>query len=152
MLIQSVVYLSPADYHRFHSPADWTVERRRHFPGKLLSVTPGLVRRLPGLFHTNERVAFLGRWRHGFFCLVAVGATNVGSIHAAFDEDLATNTEEGAEMSEKVYEGGGVVMRKGDEFGHFDFGSTVVLIFEAPVDAGFRVDSMTRIRVGEGIL
>ena len=49
---------------------------RRHFPGELLSVKPSMVRAFPGLFHVNERVAWTGRWRHGFFSLTAVGATN----------------------------------------------------------------------------
>lgn len=81
-----VVYLAPGDYHRFHSPFNWVVERRRHFTGDLFSVSPYIAHRLQELFVLNERVALLGRWRYGFCSMTPVGATNVGSIRINFDE------------------------------------------------------------------
>jgi phosphatidylserine decarboxylase len=35
-LYHVVLYLAPGDYHRFHSPTDWIIGRRRHFPGTIL--------------------------------------------------------------------------------------------------------------------
>ncbi|KAI8625193.1 phosphatidylserine decarboxylase-domain-containing protein [Xylariaceae sp. FL1651] len=155
-LYYAVVYLAPGDYHRFHSPANWVVERRRHFAGELYSVSPYLQRTLPGLFTLNERIVLLGRWRWGFFSLVPVGATNVGSIKINFDKELQTNSlltdtaaDRAAEeastrgqpysgFAEATYAGasavlGGHALRRGEEMGGFQLGSTIVLVFEAPV-------------------
>lgn len=85
-LYNCIIYLAPGDYHRFHSPANWLVEYRKHFPGRLLSVRPSLVKRIPEVLHINERVCYFGKWDHGFFSMTAVGATNVGSIKVNFDE------------------------------------------------------------------
>lgn len=150
-----VVYLAPGDYHRFHSPASWVVEKRRHFAGELYSVSPYLQRTLPGLFTLNERVVLLGRWRWGFFSFTPVGATNVGSIKINFDRELRTNSlttdtaadraaEEASDLgepysgfAEATYGGaskilGGHALRKGEEMGGFQLGSSIVLVFEAP--------------------
>ena len=56
-LFFTVIYLAPGDYHRFHSPTAWVVERRRHFAGELFSVSPYIARRMANLFVLNERVA-----------------------------------------------------------------------------------------------
>ncbi|KAK3370128.1 phosphatidylserine decarboxylase proenzyme 1 mitochondrial precursor [Podospora didyma] len=167
-LYYAVIYLAPGDYHRFHSPTNWVVERRRHFAGELYSVSPYLQRTLPGLFTLNERVVLLGRWRWGFFSYVPVGATNVGSIKVNFDRELRTNSlttdtaadraaEEAAQRgepylgyAEATYESasavlGGHALRRGEEMGGFQLGSTIVLVFEAPV-AGH--DESGRVRKG----
>lgn len=104
---------------------------------------------MPGLFHVNERVVLTGTWEHGFFSMTAVGATNVGSIVINFDSELNTNIS-GQEFSEKIYEGG-VEVGKGDEMGYFNFGSTIVLVFEAPRDFRFSKENMMRLKMGEGI-
>lgn len=85
-LYNCIIYLAPGDYHRFHSPAEWLVNSRKHFPGRLLSVRPSLMKRMPEVLHINERVCYTGSWPHGFFSMTAVGATNVGSIKVNFDE------------------------------------------------------------------
>lgn len=50
-----------------------------------MSVNPGMARWIKELFCHNERVVLTGDWKHGFFSLTAVGATNVGSICIHFD-------------------------------------------------------------------
>ncbi|KAA1102520.1 phosphatidylserine decarboxylase 1 [Puccinia graminis f. sp. tritici] len=151
-----VVYLAPGDYHRFHSPADWKVERRRHFAGELFSVSPWMAGKLADLFVLNERVALLGRWRHGFFSMTPVGATNVGSILINFDRELRTNRVDKRCHEEMVYGTNnaifdGQVLAKGTEVGAFSLGSTIVLVFEAPEQFQFSVKKGEPVRVGQAI-
>ena len=86
-----VLYLSPKDYHRFHSPATFTASYRRHIAGYLEPVDPRYVAGHRDVYASNERVNVLGDWAHGFLAVSFVGATNVGSIKLHFDEDLRTN-------------------------------------------------------------
>ncbi|GAB1607222.1 hypothetical protein Ahia01_001005600 [Argonauta hians] len=156
VLYHCVIYLAPGDYHRFHSPTDWIVYFRRHFPGELLSVHPGMARWIKGLFNLNERAMYVGLWKHGFFSMTAVGATNVGSIRIYNDHELATNTwkkPDGNDTDKYLpnEQCPGIQVGKGDLFGEFNLGSTIVLIFEAPKDFQFNVEAGQRIKYGEAI-
>lgn len=156
VLYHCVIYLAPGDYHRFHSPTDWIVYYRRHFPGELLSVHPGMARWIKGLFNLNERAMYVGLWKHGFFSMTAVGATNVGSIRIYNDHELATNTGKKPDgtYSDRYLpneENPGVPVEKGDLFGEFNLGSTIVLIFEAPKDFKFGVEAGQKIKYGEAV-
>ena len=167
-----VVYLAPGDYHRFHSPTSWVATSRRHFAGELYSVSPYVQRTLPGLFTLNERVVLFGRWKYGFFSYIPVGATNVGSIKINFDRELRTNSlttdteadrqAEAAKERGEAYSGfseasyetvskvlGGHALRRGEEMGGFQLGSSIVLVFEAPQNWKWNVDRGQRVRVGE---
>jgi phosphatidylserine decarboxylase len=152
------LYLSPGDYHHFHSPASWTVTLRRHFPGQMLPVAQWAVRLFPGLFTVNERVALVGDWKFGSFTFSAVGAFNVGSISLAGDKELCTNVKGEplniGEFRDKNLTKGdcdGKVMKKGDYVGTFNLGSTIVLVFDAPKEFLFTVQPNEKVKFGQSI-
>ncbi|XP_026487086.1 phosphatidylserine decarboxylase proenzyme, mitochondrial [Vanessa tameamea] len=149
ILHQCIIYLAPGDYHRFHSPCDWTSNFRRHFSGKLLSVNPWMARLIPGLFTVNERAVYVGEWKHGFFSMTAVGATNVGSIEIYSDPELRTNTKGKRNRIEEFKNT--VSYKKGELFGQFNMGSTIILLFEAPADFKFELNAGERVLVGQAL-
>ncbi|EJD54959.1 phosphatidylserine decarboxylase [Auricularia subglabra TFB-10046 SS5] len=153
-----VIYLAPGDYHRFHSPTAWVVERRRHFSGELFSVSPYVAARLQDLFVLNERVALLGRWRYGFFSMIPVGATNVGSIKINFDQALRTNVRgrlpPPGTFREATYAKASALLHgqpltPGEEVGGFCLGSTIVLVFEAPDDFAWAIKAGMKVQYGQ---
>ncbi|WP_416149275.1 phosphatidylserine decarboxylase [Salipaludibacillus sp. HK11] len=104
-----VLYLSPKDYHRIHSPSDgviihrWALGRYSE-PVNSMGLHYGIeplatnYRLITEMVHKDNRMA-----------LIKVGALNVNSIHPSH-------------LKNKV--------EKGEEIGYFSFGSTVILLFE----------------------
>lgn len=149
-LYHCVIYLAPGDYHRFHSPVQWSVRFRRHFSGKLISIRPTFMSWIEDLFTINERVAYVGRWAFGFFSMTAVGATNVGSVRVYFDDKLKTNrflSFPGSFADLRLKNA--VERMKGEAFGEFNLGSTIVLIFEAPPGLEAVVSPGQKVKYGE---
>ncbi len=129
------IYLSPADYHRIHSPVTGNVEEFSYFSGNLWPVNNIGVTKVGGVFSINERIVTLIQAQEGAVALIKVGATIVGKIKVDYS-DLTTNSKKPTQLHLPVipsrkYE-------KGDEIGRFQLGSTVILLFEEnqflPVD------------------
>ena len=92
-----VIYLAPQDYHRYHSPAYFMANYRRHIVGYLEPVMPSYLMKHKDVLKENERVNVLGEWAHGFFAISFIGALNVGSIKLHFDDVLKSNIKSPAE-------------------------------------------------------
>jgi phosphatidylserine decarboxylase len=142
------LYLSPKDYHRFHSPIDMKVAKAVHVPGLLYSVNLKYLEKIPDLFVKNERVILECFTNDNqLFYMIFVGALNVGKIKLNFDERIQTNCDK-KEITTYYY--GDVFLKKGDELGRFEMGSTIVIFFEKDM-AELTVERMTKVRFGDTI-
>ncbi|KAH7731598.1 CBN-PSD-1 protein [Aphelenchoides avenae] len=148
-LYQLVVYLAPGDYHGFHSPARWKNHNTVHHPGFLLSVRPSVLTWIPNLLCVNERVCLTGAWRHGFFSMSAVAATNVGDIVI---DSAPRNTSEVVTGEDHIVYDTHREYKPGDRVGEFRLGSTIVLIFEAPAKLQFSVKAGDTMRYGQSLV
>lgn len=125
----ATLYLSPRDYHRFHAPVEGDVATLRYIPGALWPVNRAGLSLVDGLFTKNERIiAFLQPKDrpNALVAMVAVGATMVGKIKVAFDDDVTTNVRQPT-TTVRRYDPP-VHLDKGQEWGRFLFGSTIVLL------------------------
>lgn len=126
------VYLAPKDYHRIHTPVDGVITGYTYVPGELYPVNPAAVAHVDQLFAKNERlITHVESERFGRVEIVKVGATNVGHITLAYDDAVATNTG-AAQLTKKRYDQP-IPIKKGDEVGCFEMGSTVILVVERKV-------------------
>lgn len=129
--VYATLYLSPKDYHRFHMPVTCRLEKARYIPGSLWPVNAAGLHLVDRLFARNERIcAFWQVAEDGFrgeLCMVAVGATMVGKTKVVFDK-LETNVADRGRQ-DRIYEHRPVFSR-GQEWGRFLFGSTIILLAE----------------------
>ena len=120
-----VIYLSPRDYHRVHTPCDGTVARIRSMPGDYYPVNSIGIRHVPNLFAINRRVAIaidtpkssgLGRVTVVMVAAIVVGRITVTGVDAR-DVPYGDHTPK-------------TKPARGDELGMFHLGSTAVVFLE----------------------
>ena len=144
-------YLSPRDYHRFHAPCAARVERAVYLPGHALAGEPASASRAStALFAQNERICAFMRAAAGRRASVSgrgrrdAGRQGAGRLRRARDEP-ARRARDPAQLS------GGVALAQGEEWGRFEFGSTLVLLAEPGKVALEARAAGTPVRLGERI-
>ncbi len=144
------LYLSPADYHRIHSPLRGTLAGYIALPGRLLTVQEFMVGGYPGLFTKNERLIACLDSDHGEVACCMIGATNVGRISLT-RTPVETNRTFGKREETWFPDEERLPLEAGQELGIFHLGSTVILLFQKDrVDLDL-VTTGSRILMGQAI-
>lgn len=143
------IYLAPHNYHRVHAPLSGVLSRMHYIPGKRYAVNKTTAQALPGLFAKNERLACLCTGQPSPYWLVLVGAMNVSSISTAWSGEIQPDK---SPHQQTFVDDQLTTINKGDYFGHFNMGSTVIIVFPRETvrwDPG--LSPGTSLRVGQEI-
>ncbi len=143
------VYLSPKDYHRVHMPFSGRLKRMIYIPGSLFSVNAATTNLVPNLFSRNERVIAFFETEFGNMAVIMVGAMVVGQIVMKWHGSV-NHIEQSTQRIDCSYQHLQLDFKKGEEIGHFQLGSTVVVCFESnKIQWEKQLASMQTIKMGE---
>jgi len=147
----AVIYLSPKDYHRIHTPEDAKLLSMTYVPGDLFAVNPATVRNVEGLFARNERLVIRFESEQGPFCLIMVGAIFVGSMQTVWEGKITPEYE--PTIKHWDYSDANLSFNKGEEIGRFNMGSTVVLLTpEGQLPELGQIEKDTPIQMGQHLV
>jgi phosphatidylserine decarboxylase len=139
--------LTAGMYHRFHAPADLTVEGVTYLSGDCWNVNPIALKRVERLFCRNERAVIETQLADGTpMLLVPVAAILVASIRLHFlDTERTLREMGGARVACDVQ------LAKGDEMGWFEHGSTIVAFLPAGATLADGLAEGQPIRAGQAL-
>jgi phosphatidylserine decarboxylase len=140
--------LTSSMYHRFHAPSDCRIERVTFIHGDTWNVNPIALKRVEGLFCKNQRAVLQTHLSTGeALTLVPVAAILVASIRLNFLDVLLN-----AQTKGPVVFPCDTSVRKGDELGWFEHGSTIIVLAPDHFEFCDNVSDQVRIRAGEPLM
>ncbi len=140
--------LTSSMYHRFHAPHDSHIERVTLIHGDTWNVNPIALKRVERLFCKNERAVIRSKLRTGeALTLVPVAAILVASIRLHF-LDLTLNAQTTGATDFPC----DAEVRKGEELGWFEHGSTIIILAPGDFEFAENVTEGARVRAGEPLM
>tara|TARA_B100001250_G_scaffold115499_1_gene97876 strand:- start:935 stop:1798 length:864 start_codon:yes stop_codon:yes gene_type:complete len=124
----ATLYLSPRDYHRIHMPVSGKLVKSIYVPGNLFPVNKIGVENVDQLFSRNERFISIFETCHGMMAQIMIGAVLVGSMETVWLGEITPNKKR--ELTITEYSENFISLNQGKEFGQFNMGSTVILLFQ----------------------
>ena len=123
------IYLAPPNYHRIHFPLEGTIKQTKHFEGTLYSVNKSSQQTVSSLYTKNERTLIHVKSGKSSYILISVGASMVGSIIPFWLKGSALKRKKLSEAWNKGPPLNLMNIKKGQEAGYFEMGSTVIMLF-----------------------
>ncbi len=141
--------LTASMYHRFHAPHDGRVELVTYIAGDTWNVNPIALKRIERLFCRNERAVIRSRLDEGghVMTLVPVAAILVAGLRFRF-LDPGLDLRRGGPRTIPC----SAAIRKGEELGWFEHGSTIVVLAPDGFELCPGVQDGAHIRVGEPLM
>ena len=145
----AILYLSPKDYHRVHTPNTVSVSELRYSAGTLWPVFPAATKKISGLFEKNERLSFHLHSNIGDVWMIMVGAFGVGRMTTSIHPTITNNHSN----SEKITLTPQPQLERNEEIGRFRLGSTVILVWPpSSQKQTWKIQEGNPIQMGEPVL
>ena len=127
------IYLAPYNYHRVHLPSQGKLLHNQIIDGKTYKVNEQALKKINALYTKNTRQISQFESSNLNFCMIMVGAMNVSSISIT-------------DKNKNIY-------NRGEEFAHFNLGSTILLLFSGSENIKFpdHLKFGEKIKLGECI-
>ncbi len=136
------IYLAPKDYHRVHFPLTAGISASRYIPGRLFSVNAATTHSVNGLFTRNERLVCNFNNMIQPMVLVMVGAMIVAGIKPVWRASAYPPGHLTEDQWDQM-----TTYQQGSELGHFELGSTVILVLKNRVS--WTVTTGDTVRMGQ---
>ena len=126
------IYLAPYNYHRVHAPIEGILKQAIMVPGEMNRVDINALSNIENLYIKNQRLITELKGSVFNCIMIMVAARNVASM---------------------TYKNSNQNLKKGDEIGRFNLGSTVVILLpnNTQIDWDQRVSIENNLKMGEKI-
>lgn len=141
--------LKSSMYHRFHAPINCKVKKVTYISGDTWNVNPIALKRVEKLYCKNERavIELCTKEQDSSITLVPVAAILVACMKFTFLHKLLDLKYRGPNTIDCK-----ATFKKGDEMGHFQHGSTIILFATNNYQLCEGLSTGTRVNMGQALL